>query len=106
MDFFKNINLSDEQKQHLIVWLSGVYGLFLGIISMFFIELRLGISSWLQLTFILVVVAGFVLMCNAVVKWILYRKKGKTDITAHFWLTIVGGLILLLLTALVLGYII
>ncbi|GEM_PF-1579890 len=106
MDFFKNINLSIEQKQQVLVWLSGLYGLLLGIISLFFIELRLGISSWLQLIFILVVVAGFVLICNAVVKWILYRKKDQTDVTGQFWITIVGGLILLLLIALGLGYII
>lgn len=106
MEFFKNINLSIEQKQQVLVWLSGLYGLLLGIISLFFIELRLGISSWLQLILILVVVAGFVLICNAVVKWILYNKKDKTDVTGQFWITIVGGLILLLLIALGLGYII
>lgn len=104
MEFFKNINLSGEQKQQVIVWLSGLYGLLLGIISLFFIELRLGISSWFQLIFILVVVAGFVLICNAVVKWILYRKNYKIEVTGQFWLTVVGGLILLLLTALGLGF--
>jgi len=106
MEFFKNVNLSIEQKQQVLVWLSGLYGLLLGIISLFFIELRLGISSWLQLIFILMVVAGFVLICNAVVKWMLHRKKYKTEVTGRFWSTIVGGLILLLLIALGLGYII
>ncbi len=104
MDFFKNMNLTIEQQRQLIVWLSGVYGLLVGIISMFFIELRIGIDTWLHLAVILTGVAVFVLMCNAVVKWYIHKKQDMLG--SVFWTLVIFGIIFLVIIASALAFLI
>ncbi len=104
MDFFKNISLTIDQQRQIIVWLSGVYGLLLGIISLFFIELRIGIDTWFHLVLILIGVALFVIVCNAVVKWYINKKQEKLG--SVFWTSVIFGILFLVTAAFILAFII
>jgi len=92
-------NLNLEQQRQLVVWLSGVFGLLLGIISLFIIELRSGIESWFQLVLILFVVGIFVILCNAVVEWLFRKRQGTVGLGSRFWLSVAVGFLVLSVTA-------
>lgn len=99
MEYFKNFNLSIGQQRQIIVWLSGLYGLLLGIISMFLVELRLGIESWFQLLVILLLVPAFVFVCNTIVIRILHKKPHDLDIGSGFWFSVLSVFLLLIISA-------
>jgi len=99
MDYLRYFNLNIDQQRQLIIWLSGVFGLLLGIISLFLIELRRGIDSWFQLVIILFGVGIFVMLCNAVVEWLFRRWGGETGLGSKFWFSVVVGFLILSITA-------
>jgi len=106
MDLLRFFNIDINHQRQLIVWLSGFFGLLLGIISLFLIELRRGIESWLHLVIVLVAMAMFVLICNAAGNWLLKKKYSESGPNAKIWLFIITGMVLLFISAIGLAVII
>jgi hypothetical protein len=88
---FRLFNLNVDQQRHVIVWLSGLSGLLLGIISMLIMELRVGIDSWIQLFLVLVGIGAFVIVCNTLVTRFFQNKQKHRGIGKIFWLLIIVG---------------
>jgi hypothetical protein len=103
METFRHFNLTVPQKRKVIIWVSGIYGLLLGIISLFVIEIRAGIDTWMQLVLILMGVAVFVVACNAIVGKVLHLKRDGFSAGSVFWSVLLGGVIVLIVTAVVLA---
>ncbi len=97
------ININYDQQRKFIIWLSGLYGLLLGLIVLISFDLRMGIDSGLQLMGLLAVVASVVLLCDFISTKILARWNKPVVLGKGFWMTFISLLPFLLLTVLVLN---
>jgi hypothetical protein len=103
MDAFRHFSLTVQQQRQVIIWISGIYGLLLGIISLFIIEIWTGIETWMQLVLILLGVAVFVVACNAIVGKLLDPERDGFSAGSIFWSVLLGGVLVLIITAVVLA---
>jgi cell division protein FtsW (lipid II flippase) len=93
------MNITLEQQRKFIIWLSGLYGLLVGIILLFFLDIREGIESWLQLFVTLLVIVGIVLLCNYTATRFLMNKSRSRNLGRRFWTMFISLLPVLLITA-------
>jgi hypothetical protein len=98
------MNLTLEQQRKIIIWLSGVYGLLIGIILLFFLDVRMGIETWLQLAVILLCIVGIVLLCDYLARRIVMYYQNHPGMGRRFWMMFISILPALLLTVFLLAF--
>jgi Flp pilus assembly protein TadG len=95
--------LTGDQQRNVILWLSGLYGLLMGMILLFSVELRTGIETWYQMAGILSVIALLVVSCNAGANRYLGNAQTVLRLGTRFWYSFLGALPVLVVIVVGLG---